>query len=115
MLLRILILLNLIWDITVQGKLCQGTSVRIFFPAYAVGWMISNEKFWEPILPVVSELKLKASYGSVGNDAIGGDRWIYQSTISTNNGWNYGENGSEGGGGIQVGNVENLNVSWEKA
>ena len=81
-----------------------------FFPAYAVGWMISNEKFWEPILPVVSELKLKASYGSVGNDAIGGDRWIYQSTISTNNGWNYGENGSEGGGGIQVGNVENLNV-----
>ena len=77
--------------------------------------MISNEKFWEPILPVVSELKLKASYGSVGNDAIGGDRWIYQSTISTNNGWNYGENGSEGGGGIQVGNVENLNVSWEKA
>ena len=27
-----------------------------FFPAYAVGWMISNEKFWEPILPVVSEL-----------------------------------------------------------
>lgn len=86
-----------------------------FFPAYAVGWMISNEKFWEPILPVVSELKLKASYGSVGNDAIGGDRWIYQSTISTNNGWNYGENGSEGGGGIQVGNVENLNVSWEKA
>ena len=86
-----------------------------FFPSVSVGWNISQEKFWEPILPVVSELKLKASYGSVGNDAIGGDRWIYQSTISTNNGWNYGENGSEGGGGIQVGNVENLNVSWEKA
>lgn len=86
-----------------------------FFPAYAIGWMVSNEKFWEPILPVVNELKLKASYGSVGNDAIGGDRWIYQSTIAENAGWHYGENGSEGGGGRQVGNVENLNVSWETA
>lgn len=86
-----------------------------FFPAYAIGWMISNEKFWEPIRPVVDELKLKASYGTVGNDGIGGDRWIYQSTINTNGGWKYGENGSEGGDGIQVGNVENLDVSWEKA
>lgn len=86
-----------------------------FFPAYAIGWMVSNEKFWKPILPVVNELKLKASYGSVGNDAIGGGRWIYQSTINTNGGWHYGETSGEGGEGIQMGNVENLDVSWETA
>ncbi len=43
-----------------------------FFPAVAVGWYVSNEKFFSPLTDVVSKLKLKASVGQVGNDQIGG-------------------------------------------
>ena len=39
-----------------------------FFPAAAIGWMMSNEKWFEPITNTVDMLKLKASYGKVGND-----------------------------------------------
>jgi hypothetical protein len=42
-----------------------------FFPSAGAGWMISNEKFWENLKPVVSTLKLRYSYGLVGNDKIG--------------------------------------------
>ncbi len=87
-----------------------------FFPAGAIGWMMSNEKWWEPISKSVDMLKLKASYGKVGNDAIGGGRrWMYEPTIVGGGSWYYGETGGEGGGGIRIGDVENLNVSWEEA
>ena len=43
-----------------------------FFPSYAVGYMISNEKFWEPLRDKVNILKIRASYGKIGNDEIGG-------------------------------------------
>ncbi|MGL4805333.1 MAG: SusC/RagA family TonB-linked outer membrane protein [Bacteroidales bacterium] len=87
-----------------------------FFPAGAIGWMMSNEKWWEPMSKSVDMLKLKASYGKVGNDAIGGGRrWMYEPTIIKGGSWNYGETGGEGGEGIRIGDVENLNVSWEEA
>lgn len=61
-------------------------------------------------------LKLKASYGKVGNDDIGGQRrWVYESTIVTGGSWKYGETGSLGGDGIRVGEVENIAASWEEA
>ena len=40
-----------------------------FFPSIAVGYNISNEKFWQPIKPVISNLKIRGSWGLVGNDA----------------------------------------------
>lgn len=92
-----------------------------FFPAGAIGWMISNEKWFQPLTKVVDMLKLKGSYGIVGNDDIGGQRrWVYESTILVGNdagagNWNYGSAGGNGGGGIRVGDVENLTASWEEA
>lgn len=47
------------------------------FPAGSIGWVISNEKFWEPIAPAINFLKLRASLGLVGNDRIGGSRFMY--------------------------------------
>lgn len=49
------------------------------FPALAsVGWIISEEKFMEPLKPYVSYLKLRASYGIVGNDIVSdGSRFLY--------------------------------------
>lgn len=87
-----------------------------FFPAGAIGWMISNEKWWSPIVNTVDMLKLKGSYGKVGNDAIGGGRrWMYEPTIVKGGSWNYGATNGEGGEGIRIGDVENLAVSWEEA
>ena len=53
-----------------------------FFPSVAVGWNISEEKFWEPLRNIVSYLKLRSSYGLVGNDQIGGDRFIYMADVA---------------------------------
>lgn len=50
------------------------------FPAFAVGWVPSNEKFWEPISKVVSFLKFRYSDGVVGNDS-SGDRFSYFTKI----------------------------------
>ena len=87
-----------------------------FFPAAAIGWMMSNEKWFEPITNTVDMLKLKASYGKVGNDDIGGQRrWVYESSIVTGGNWQYGQSANQGGAGIRIGEVENLNASWEEA
>lgn len=87
-----------------------------FFPAVAVGWMMSNEKWFQPATKVIDMLKLKASYGKVGNDDIGGQRrWVYESTIVNSGSWNYGSDGNQGGTGIRIGEVENLTASWEEA
>ena len=42
-----------------------------FFPAVSLGWLVSNEKFFEPLSDVVSSLKLRGSYGLVGSDETG--------------------------------------------
>lgn len=87
-----------------------------FFPAVALGWMMSSEKWFEPATKVIDMLKWKASYGKVGNDDIGGNRrWVYEPTIVTGGSWYYGQSGNQGGSGIRVGEVENLEASWEEA
>lgn len=87
-----------------------------FFPAVALGWMMSNEKWFEPATKVIDMLKWKASYGKVGNDDIGGTRrWVYEPTIVTGGSWYYGQSANQGGSGIRVGEVENLDASWEEA
>lgn len=40
------------------------------FPSVSAGWRISNEKFWNVSPKVISDLKLRASYGSLGNGSI---------------------------------------------
>lgn len=86
------------------------------FPAAAIGWMMSNEKWFEPISKTVDMLKLKASYGKVGNDDIGGQRrWVYESSIVGGGDWWYGSDGGKGGSGIRIGEIENPYASWEEA
>lgn len=47
------------------------------FPAGSVGWIMSEEKWFKSLKPYVSFLKLRASLGLVGNDKIGGERFMY--------------------------------------
>ena len=59
-----------------------------FFPAWAIGWVPSNEPWWKPLSKVVSFLKFRYSDGTVGNDS-SGDRFSYFTKIG-------------GGGGIST-------------
>lgn len=55
-----------------------------FFPAVSAGWVISNEKFLKEN-KVLSHLKLRASYGKVGNDKLGSSRFLYLDNIVLGN------------------------------
>lgn len=48
-----------------------------FFPSFALGYNISEEKYWEKIRPIVSRLKVRGSWGLVGNDNTGAGRFAY--------------------------------------
>ena len=86
-----------------------------FFPSIAVGYVVSNEKFFEPIRDVVSMVKLKASYGLVGNDQIGGDRrFIYNETVIGGGKYYFGTTPSQYTS-VRLGEFPNPNVGWEKA
>ncbi|TCC87939.1 TonB-dependent receptor [Pedobacter frigiditerrae] len=88
-----------------------------FFPTIGAGWIVSNEKFWEGgISKVVNRLKLRGSYGIVGNDAIGAQRFFYISDVNLNGGGNYAQFGFNNGSsreGVFINNYENKDVTWE--
>lgn len=46
------------------------------FPAFSLGWLVSNEEFMKDV-KAISNLKLRASFGKVGNDKIGSQRFLY--------------------------------------
>ena len=48
------------------------------FPAFSLGWVMSEEKFFEPIKDVVSFFKLKGSWGMMGNDNIAAYQFMSQ-------------------------------------
>lgn len=52
------------------------------FPSFAVGYNISEEKFFEPLKNVISRMKIRGSYGLVGNGEIGGQRFAYLSDVN---------------------------------
>ena len=89
-----------------------------FFPSVAAGYVISNEKFFEPVRGVIDLLKIKASYGIVGNDKIGtGDnvrRFIYNGTVNSGSSYYLGTR-PHSSSSIQMGDWPNPNVGWEEA
>ncbi|MBX3256779.1 MAG: TonB-dependent receptor [Chitinophagaceae bacterium] len=83
-----------------------------FFPAASIGWVISNEKFMQPLAATINNLKIRASYGKVGNDRIGSARFLYQDNITVGG----GPLGSLAQGqGINQGLLGNRSISWEVA
>ncbi|HUH47678.1 MAG TPA: TonB-dependent receptor, partial [Arenibacter sp.] len=53
-----------------------------FFPSVSAGYNISRENFWEPIQPIVNTLKIRGSWGSLGNQNV--DNYLYLSTLGIN-------------------------------
>ncbi|WP_026309511.1 SusC/RagA family TonB-linked outer membrane protein [Niabella aurantiaca] len=91
-----------------------------FFPSVGVAWNLANEKFFEDLVPVVSRLKLRATYGLVGNDQIGNanDRFFYLSNVSLaddNYKYYFGENYAYSRPGISISRYPNDEITWEKS
>lgn len=90
-----------------------------FFPSIGAGWVVSNEKFFQPLLGTVNQLKLRATYGLVGNDQIGSstDRFFYLSDINLNSGSNgaFGTNFTYSRPGVVTNRYENQNITWEQS
>ncbi|MDD4593149.1 MAG: SusC/RagA family TonB-linked outer membrane protein [Parabacteroides sp.] len=90
-----------------------------FFPSAGIAWNISNEKFWEPYKSTITGLKLRTSYGLVGNDAIGSaaDRFFYLSIVNMDDGGKtatFGENqNSYRRNGVTVNRYSNEDITWE--
>jgi TonB-linked SusC/RagA family outer membrane protein len=78
-----------------------------FFPAFSVGWRLSEENFIRDNLPFVSELKLRGSYGELGNDRV--QQWQYLQTFA------FGSYviGGQTMPAVYAGTVPNPNITWE--
>lgn len=94
-----------------------------FFPAMGAGWILSNERFWKNLATVIPKLKLKGTYGLVGNDAIGdeNDRFFYLSEMNMSDGgrgYTFGQGLNSGGytlDGVRITRYENKDITWETA
>jgi TonB-linked SusC/RagA family outer membrane protein len=82
-----------------------------FFPSYTLGWVLTEEPFLKDKIPFLNFLKLRGSYGFVGNDK-GQGRFLYQDNIQMGGGFT----GSLGKGqGVSEGLLGNADITWEKA
>lgn len=89
-----------------------------FFPSFGLGWMVSNEAFMYNLKDVITTLKLKATYGLVGNDAIGDtyDRFFYLSQVlMSGSGYAFGVNRVNSDYGITIERYANDQITWEIA
>ena len=95
------------------------------FPSFSAGWIPSSEKFWEPLKNVIGYLKLRGSWGKVGNDNTNGARflylpgqWQFYTGSMTVNPQNRGANFGTRGNWLQAVKeltAGNPNVTWETA
>lgn len=83
-----------------------------FFPAGSVGWIASGERFLQGN-KTVTFLKLRASYGLVGNDEIGGTRFMFDQRYPFGASYIFGT-GTTASASLSEGRLANRNVTWEK-
>ncbi|MEO3407274.1 TonB-dependent receptor [Mucilaginibacter sp. CAU 1740] len=90
-----------------------------FFPAASVGWIASNEHFIKDnsSLSFIDQIKLRGSYGIVGNDKIGSSRFLYLSSwVTTDDKYRFGfnSNGNSYTGYVE-GQAGNTLLTWERS
>lgn len=84
-----------------------------FFPSIALGYVISNEKYFERLNDIFSLLKIRGSYGLVGNDKINA-RFPYITNVSLNaRGYTFGYDFNTNLSGPNVSLIGNDNAQWE--
>jgi TonB-linked SusC/RagA family outer membrane protein len=88
-----------------------------FFPSLAMGYIISNESYFQSLSSVINTLKIRGSYGKAGNDQIGGGRrFAYNpEMLIGSNSYAWGNTGQTSRSGISTGYPGSPGVSWEVA
>lgn len=87
-----------------------------FFPSMGLGWVISNESFFEPLTGVIQYLKVRGTWGQVGNSQISGRRFAYLATVtdSSSPSYTFGKNMDQNFGTTAI-NEYAVDVTWEVA
>lgn len=84
-----------------------------FFPSVGLGWVISEENFFEPAESSIQFLKLRFTHGLVGNSTIGGRRFAYIGTVNPVMGYRFGLGDVDNVyNGLEVGEYP-VDVTWE--
>lgn len=93
-----------------------------FFPALAIGWVPTEENFMASLKPVIDYMKIRLSYGKVGNDQIGSvsgvSRFAYLTRVeASGRGVSFGTdgNGYGSGTGVNITYFGSDDASWETA
>ncbi len=101
-------------------RLAKGSRFE-FFPAISAGWVISEEKFFEPIRKAINFLKFRGSYGIIGEDGTGllagAAHFLYLQQVGFNqNGYGYttGVDLNTSYNGPRIINYAVENATWEK-
>ncbi|HEY1115580.1 MAG TPA: TonB-dependent receptor [Chitinophagaceae bacterium] len=85
-----------------------GDNKYAVFPSGAVGWRISEEGFMKDNFPFISDLKLKGSYGVLGNQNIG--NYPYQQTLDAGRNYGFGQRMNTG---VALGTLVDPTIQWE--
>ena len=89
-----------------------------FFPAASLGWVVSNEAFFEPLRDKIDNLKLRASYGLVGSDETGTDfgHFLYLDKVELDNiKYSTGYDWQTTFGGPKISSYYVLDAGWERS
>lgn len=86
-----------------------------FFPAVSAGWRLSEEDFIKKSFPVISNLKVRASWGQAGNDRAGAFQYLNTYSVSTTTGYSFGGAAATAGQILTPNVIANTNFTWEKA
>jgi TonB-linked SusC/RagA family outer membrane protein len=92
-----------------------------FFPSIGAAWILSNESFWSSaaLQDVIGLVKLKYTWGKVGNDAIAGrtGRFFYLSSISDDagSGYTWGTTWQNTYAGYLINRYGNPDIGWEES
>lgn len=87
-----------------------------FFPSIALGWIPSNYQYIKDHFAFLSQLKIRYSFGAVGNDQVGGGRFPYLTEVSYGApGYSFGNKGENTVSGITETKIGSENLVWERA
>lgn len=81
-----------------------------FFPGASIGWRLSEEDFIRNTLPFVNQLKLRASYGELGNNRVGSFNYLQSFFIGQNYVF-----GTTDAPGVYASLLSNPDITWERA
>lgn len=85
-----------------------------FFPSFALGWVISNYEAVQKKLPFLSMMKLRYSFGLVGNDELE-QRFPFLTYVGSTPGYSFGDREENSKKGIGITQQGSEGLQWEKA